>query len=108
MMPGGPTGAAAVVVSNHGGGNSTVGAGHVAHCRGAAVAGRAEVLIDGGVRRGADAVKALCLGRGPYWRAAPMVMASARRGETGALAPWISCVLISNELKLLGCARFGI
>jgi len=49
-----------------------------------AVDGRIEVLIDGGVRRGADVVRALALGaravlagRGPLW-------GLAARGEQGA------------------------
>jgi len=57
-------GAAAVVVSNHGGRqldgvHATI---RVLPEVVAAVGGRAEVLLDGGVRRGADALKAVCLG----------------------------------------------
>ena len=57
-------GAAAVIVSNHGGRqldgvHATI---RVLPEVVAAVGGRAEVLLDGGVRRGADALKALCLG----------------------------------------------
>lgn len=57
-------GAVAVVVSNHGGRQLD---GVPATIRMLpevvdAVAGRAEVFLDGGVRRGADAVKAVCLG----------------------------------------------
>jgi hypothetical protein len=57
-------GAAAVVVSNHGGRqldgvHATI---RVLPEVVAAVGGRAEVLLDGGVRRGADAIKAVCLG----------------------------------------------
>jgi L-lactate dehydrogenase (cytochrome) len=57
-------GAAAVVVSNHGGRqldgvHATI---RVLPEVVAAVGGRAEVLIDGGVRRGGDALKAVCLG----------------------------------------------
>jgi L-lactate dehydrogenase (cytochrome) len=57
-------GAVAVVVSNHGGRQLD---GVHATIRMLpevvdAVAGRAEVFLDGGVRRGADAVKAVCLG----------------------------------------------
>jgi isopentenyl diphosphate isomerase/L-lactate dehydrogenase-like FMN-dependent dehydrogenase len=57
-------GANAVVVSNHGGRQLD---GVAATIRVlpevvAAVNGRAEVLLDGGIRRGSDVVKALCLG----------------------------------------------
>src|SRR6266850_2296754 len=57
-------GAAALVVSNHGGRQLD---GVAASLRAlpevvAAVNGRAEVLMDGGIRRGADIVKAICLG----------------------------------------------
>jgi L-lactate dehydrogenase (cytochrome) len=57
-------GARAVVVSNHGGRQLD---GVAATIRVlpevvAAIGGRAEVLLDGGIRRGSDVVKALCLG----------------------------------------------
>jgi L-lactate dehydrogenase (cytochrome) len=57
-------GAAAVVVSNHGGRQLD---GVSASIRAlpevvTAVNGRAEVLLDGGIRRGSDVVKAICLG----------------------------------------------
>jgi L-lactate dehydrogenase (cytochrome) len=57
-------GAAAVVVSNHGGRQLD---GVAATIRVLpeivdAVGGRAEILLDGGIRRGSDVVKALCLG----------------------------------------------
>jgi L-lactate dehydrogenase (cytochrome) len=57
-------GATAVSVSNHGGNNldGTPGAVRALAAVAAAVDGRAEVLLDGGVRRGGDVVKALALG----------------------------------------------
>jgi isopentenyl diphosphate isomerase/L-lactate dehydrogenase-like FMN-dependent dehydrogenase len=79
-------GAAGVVVSNHGGrqldgATATIEAlPEVVD----AVEGRVEVLVDGGIRRGADVVKALALGaravlagRAPLW-------GLAARGEQGA------------------------
>jgi heme/flavin dehydrogenase (mycofactocin system) len=57
-------GATAISVSNHGGNNLDGTPASIRALPGvaAAVAGRAEVLLDGGVRRGGDVVKALALG----------------------------------------------
>jgi isopentenyl diphosphate isomerase/L-lactate dehydrogenase-like FMN-dependent dehydrogenase len=81
-------GAAGVVVSNHGGRqldgvSATIEAlPEVVE----AVAGRVEVLVDGGIRRGTDVVKALALGaqavlagRAPLWGLAVEGEAGARR-----------------------------
>src|SRR2546429_5026113 len=57
-------GAAAIVVSNHGG-RQLDGAPATLRVLPevvAAVSGKAEVLMDGGVRRGSDTIKAVCLG----------------------------------------------
>src|SRR5258708_17303635 len=57
-------GAAAVVVSNHGGRqlDSVFPTARALPEIVAAVNGRTEVLMDGGIRRGSDIVKAICLG----------------------------------------------
>jgi L-lactate dehydrogenase (cytochrome)/glycolate oxidase len=58
------TGASALSVSNHGG-NNLDGTPAPLRCLPAiadAVGGEIEVLLDGGVRRGSDVVKAMCLG----------------------------------------------
>ena len=57
-------GATAVSVSNHGGNNldGTPASIRALPAVAAAVAGQAEVLLDGGIRRGGDVVKALALG----------------------------------------------
>jgi 4-hydroxymandelate oxidase len=57
-------GAAGVIVSNHGGRNLDTVPATIEALPGvvAAVAGRAPVLLDGGVRRGTDVVKSLALG----------------------------------------------
>jgi isopentenyl diphosphate isomerase/L-lactate dehydrogenase-like FMN-dependent dehydrogenase len=57
-------GATAISVSNHGGNNldGTPASIRALPAVAEAVAGRAEVLLDGGVRRGGDVVKALALG----------------------------------------------
>jgi isopentenyl diphosphate isomerase/L-lactate dehydrogenase-like FMN-dependent dehydrogenase len=100
-------GAAGIVVSNHGGRQldgvaATIDAlPEVAE----AVEGRVEVLVDGGIRRGADVVKALALGaravlvgRAPLW-------GLAVDGEAGASRV---LELLRDELhlalQLVGCA----
>jgi (S)-mandelate dehydrogenase len=49
----------------------------------AAVGGRAEVLIDGGIRRGTDVLKALCLGACACLVGRPWLFALAQGGEAG-------------------------
>jgi 4-hydroxymandelate oxidase len=78
-------GCAAVIVSNHGGrqldgdpATLTVLPEVVD-----AVAGRAEVLLDGGVRRGTDVVKALALGARAVLVGRPVLWALAAAGEPG-------------------------
>ncbi len=78
-------GAAGIVVSNHGGRQldtsvATIDAlAEVA----AAVAGRGAVIVDGGVRRGADILKALALGADAVQIGRPVVWALASHGEAG-------------------------
>src|SRR5207244_5250757 len=84
-------GAAAIVVSNHGG-RQLDGAPATLRVLPevvAAVNGQAEVLMDGGVRRGSDIVKAICLGARAVLlgRAYAFGLAAAGRlGVTRALA----------------------
>ena len=78
-------GAAGVIVSNHGGRQldgvepTLVALPRVA----AAVAGRIPVLVDGGVRRGADVVKALCLGASATMIARPFLWGLTVAGQQG-------------------------
>ncbi len=78
-------GAAAIVVSNHGGRNlDTVPATiDVLPRIVAAVAGRAPVLFDGGVRRGVDVVKALALGATAVMIGRPYLWGLAAAGADG-------------------------
>jgi 4-hydroxymandelate oxidase len=78
-------GAAAVVVSNHGGRQLDTAPAtievleSVAH----AVDGRAEVLVDGGIRRGTDVLKALALGARAVLVGRPVLWGLAVGGEEG-------------------------
>ena len=99
-------GAAAIVVSNHGGRQldgvaATIDAlPEVVE----AVDGRIEVLVDGGVRRGTDVVKALALGARAVLVGRPAVWGLAVGGEQG-----VRHVLellraeIELALQLVGC-----
>ncbi|MGH9386487.1 MAG: alpha-hydroxy acid oxidase [Vicinamibacterales bacterium] len=100
-------GAAAVVVSNHGarqldGVAATI---RVLPEIVSAVAGRAEVLLDGGIRRGSDVVKALCLGARAVLIGRAYAYGLGAAGEAGvARAIEILRADIVRTLKLLGCA----
>ena len=70
-----------------------------------AVQGRAEVLMDGGVRRGTDAVKALALGAQAVLVGRAVVWALAVAGEDGVRRVLeLLRAEIALALKLLGCA----
>jgi L-lactate dehydrogenase (cytochrome) len=99
-------GAAAVVVSNHGGRQLD---GVQATLRAlpeivAAVNGQIEVLMDGGIRRGADIVKALCLGARAVLCGRAYAYGLAAAGEAGvARALEILRADLERTLRLLGC-----
>jgi 4-hydroxymandelate oxidase len=79
-------GAAGVIVSNHGGRQLDTAV-PTARALGevtAAVQGRAEVLVDGGVRRGTDVLKALALGANAVLLGRPILWGLATNGEAGA------------------------
>ena len=78
-------GAAGVIVSNHGGRQLD---GALSACEALpavvdAVGGRAEVLVDGGVRRGTDVLKALALGARAVIVGRPYLWGLAVNGEAG-------------------------
>jgi isopentenyl diphosphate isomerase/L-lactate dehydrogenase-like FMN-dependent dehydrogenase len=99
-------GAAAIVVSNHGGRQLD---GVPAPMRVlpeivAAVDGRAEVLVDSGIRRGTDVVKALCLGARAVLCGRAYAYGLAAAGEAGVTrALEILRADLDRTLKLLGC-----
>jgi L-lactate dehydrogenase (cytochrome) len=71
----------------------------------AAVNGRAEVLMDGGIRRGSDVVKAICLGARAVLIGRAYAYGLAAGGQAGvARALNILRTDIERTLKLLGCA----
>ncbi len=103
-------GAQAIVVSNHGGRQlDTVSPTLRALPEVvSAVNGRAEVLFDGGVRRGSDVVKALCLGARAVLIGRAYAYGLGAAGEAGvARAIEILRTDITRTLKLLGCASVG-
>jgi isopentenyl diphosphate isomerase/L-lactate dehydrogenase-like FMN-dependent dehydrogenase len=99
-------GAAAIVVSNHGGRqlDGVPATMRVLPEIVAAVDGRAEVLVDSGIRRGTDVVKALCLGAGAVLCGRAYAYGLAAAGEAGVTrALEILRADLDRTLKLLGC-----
>jgi len=99
-------GAQAIIVSNHGGRQlDTVSPTLRALPEVvSAVAGRAEVLIDGGIRRGSDVVKALCLGARAVLIGRAYAYGLGAAGEAGvAKAIDILRTDLVRTLRLLGC-----
>jgi 4-hydroxymandelate oxidase len=100
-------GARAVIVSNHGGRqlDSAVAALDALPAVVAAVAGRGEVLVDGGVRRGTDVLKALALGARAVLIGRPILWGLAVAGEAGATRVLeLLRAEIERDLMLCGCA----
>lgn len=79
-------GARALVVSNHGGRqlDSAIATLDALPAVVGAVGGQAEVLVDGGVRRGTDVIKALALGARAVLIGRPYIWGLAVGGEQGA------------------------
>ncbi|MFL5782342.1 MAG: alpha-hydroxy acid oxidase [Thermoleophilaceae bacterium] len=101
-------GAAGVIVSNHGGRQLDGVAATIEALPEVvdAVGGATPVLVDGGVRRGTDVVKALALGARATLVGRPVVWALAARGEEGVRHV---LALLREEVRialaLLGCPR---
>jgi L-lactate dehydrogenase (cytochrome) len=99
-------GAAAVVVSNHGGRqlDSVSATLRALPEVVAAVNGQIEVLLDGGVRRGSDIVKAICLGARAVLIGRAYAYGLAAAGQPGvARAIEILRSDVERTLRLLGC-----
>lgn len=99
-------GASAVVVSNHGGRqlDSVFPTLRALPEVVAAVNGQVEVLMDGGVRRGADIVKALCMGARAVLVGRAYAYGLAAGGYEGVVrALQILRADVERTLRLLGC-----
>jgi len=99
-------GAVAVIVSNHGGRqlDGVPASISVLPEVVTAVNGQAEVLMDGGIRRGSDIVKALCLGARAVLIGRAYAYGLAAAGEAGvARALEILRTDMERTLRLLGC-----
>ena len=99
-------GAAAIVVSNHGarqldGVAPTI---RVLPEVVKAVGGQTEILIDGGIRRGSDIVKALCMGAGAVLIGRAYAYGLGAGGQDGVTrAIDILRTDVTRTMKLLGC-----
>ena len=100
-------GADAIVVSNHGGRqlDGVMPTLRLLPAVVAAVGSRTEVLVDGGIRRGSDIVKALSLGARAVMVGRAYAYGVAAEGRTGAArAIAILQADMMRTMKLMGCA----
>lgn len=103
-------GAAAIVVSNHGGRQLDSVSPSIRAMPEvvAAVSGRTEVLMDSGIRRGSDIVKAICLGARAVLVGRAYGYGLAAAGYSGVeRALQILRADIERTLSLLGCASIS-
>jgi (S)-mandelate dehydrogenase len=101
-------GADAVVVSNHGGRqlDASVPTLDLLPQIASAVAGRCSVMVDGGVRRGSDIVKAIALGADAVLAGRPALYGVFAAGEQGAQrALEIFAEELTRTMQLCGLAR---
>jgi len=99
-------GCAAVIVSNHGGRqlDTCYPTARALPAVVRAVGGRVPVLVDGGIRRGADIVKAICMGAAAVLVGRAYAYGLAGAGESGvARAIAILRADVERTLRLLGC-----
>jgi isopentenyl diphosphate isomerase/L-lactate dehydrogenase-like FMN-dependent dehydrogenase len=101
-------GVAGVIVSNHGGRqlDTVLSGADALPAIAEAVAGRIDVIVDGGVRRGTDVVKALALGARAVMIGRPVTYGLAVGGARGAQRVLeILLTEVENALALTGCPR---
>jgi len=103
-------GAAGVIVSNHGG-RQLDGVAATLRALGEvvkAVGGRAEVLLDGGIRRGGDIAKAICLGARAVLVGRAYAYGLGAAGTAGVgRAIEILRADLERALRLLGCSSIA-
>jgi 4-hydroxymandelate oxidase len=102
-------GAAAIAVSNHGGRNldtvpATIDVLPAIH---AAVAGRVPLLLDGGVRRGVDVVKALALGASAVMLGRPYLWGLAASGSEGVTRV-VRMIVTELEMAMAQCGAASL
>lgn len=99
-------GADAVIVSNHGGRHldNTLATIEVLSEAVAAAKGRMEILLDGGIRRGADVVKALALGAKAVFIGRPLFWGLAVDGEQGVVRV-LEILREEIEITMAKCGR---
>uniref|UniRef100_A0ACD5YWW4 Uncharacterized protein n=1 Tax=Avena sativa TaxID=4498 RepID=A0ACD5YWW4_AVESA len=103
-------GAAGVIVSNHGARQLDYAPATISALEEVvkAVAGAVPVLVDGGIRRGTDVIKALALGAQAVMVGRPVLFGLAARGEAGAKHV---IEMLNRELELAmalcGCRSVG-
>lgn len=102
----GESGADAVIVSNHGGRHldNTLATIEVLPEAVAAARGRVEILLDGGIRRGADVVKALALGAKAVFIGRPLFWGLAVDGEKGLIRV-LNILREEIEITMAKCGR---
>jgi len=103
-------GARAIIVSNHGGRHldTTVNTAAVIGEIAAAVGTKAEVYVDGGIRRGTDILKALALGARAVLIGRPVIWGLAVHGSDGVrdVLDHLRIELV-RAMQLCGCARLS-
>ena len=103
-------GARGIIVSNHGGRHldTTVTTAAVIGAIAAAVGSKAEVYVDGGIRRGTDILKALALGARAVLIGRPVIWGLAVHGSDGVrdVLDHLRIELV-RAMQLCGCARLS-
>jgi isopentenyl diphosphate isomerase/L-lactate dehydrogenase-like FMN-dependent dehydrogenase len=102
-------GADAVVISNHGGRHidNTLATIEVLPEAVAAADGKLEVLLDGGIRRGADVVKAIAVGAKAVFIGRPLFWGLAVDGEQGVIRV-LDILREEIEITMAKCGRTDI
>jgi 4-hydroxymandelate oxidase len=99
-------GADGVIVSNHGGRHldNTLATVEVLSEAVAAAKGRTEIYLDGGIRRGADVVKAIALGAKAVFIGRPLFWGLAVDGEKGVIRV-LNILREEIEITMAKCGR---